>query len=125
CLGQLVGCCFGLPPSKRSGAGPGSRREKPNLHRQRESAVKCSCGSVLSGNSFSSRFYAAHSLAKTRGAVCSILLPLPKAPGELGNVAVETPLRSQPENRLVKRRVAGHSETGPLRLDTSRLSRAA
>jgi hypothetical protein len=59
--------CFCPPSQRRSGAGPSSPREKPNLHRQRECAVKCSCGSVLSGSPFSSVPYTVRSVAKAQG----------------------------------------------------------
>ena len=55
------------PFQRRGGAGPGSPREKPNLHRQRESAVKCSHGSVLSVSPFSTILLQNDSLAKAHG----------------------------------------------------------
>jgi hypothetical protein len=63
-----------LPPSQRKGgAGPGSPREKPNLHRQRECAVKCSHGSVLSVSPFSTILLQYDSLAKAHGhCLCDI-----------------------------------------------------
>ena len=62
------------PPSKRKGgAGPGSPREKPNLHRQGECAVKCSYGSVLSVSPFSTILLQYESLAKAHGhCLCNI-----------------------------------------------------
>jgi hypothetical protein len=62
------------PPSQRKGgAGPGSPREKPNLHSQRECAVKCSYASVLSVSPFSTILLQYESLAKAHGhCLCNI-----------------------------------------------------
>ena len=81
--------CFCPPSQRRSGAGPSSPREKPNLHRQRECAVKCSCGSVLSGSPFSSVPYTVCSVARAHGHCLSNIAHLARCSVHWETVAVE------------------------------------